>query len=142
MTAHPGKTKAQRLALDEIGGGNYSPMMARATREALLSAGLIVPIGERVIGTGPLAARVPCWEMPIPVHMQWCAYWAEQPDDAPLSETVTLECPKCGKAKKVARDTTDPPTAARVRVACPECNGGDFELIDYFDADGNQVAPG
>ena len=141
MTTHPGRTPAQRRALDLIGSGNHSPIMAPQTQDALLADGLIVSCGRRVIGSGWSAVRVEEFTMPLSVHMQWCAYWAEQPGWAPPSERVTLECPKCGKMKEANRDKTDPPTAARIRVACPECNGGDFEQIDYFDADGEQVYP-
>lgn len=77
---HPGSTKAQRRILDQIGSGNYSPMMAKATCKALLDAGLIVKCGEKIFGKGPLAVRVDEYEMPIPVHMQWCAAMAHDYD--------------------------------------------------------------
>lgn len=72
MSKHPGKSKAQRRVLDAIGIGNNSPMMAKATRKALLEAGLIVKCGERRFGAGWSAVIVDEYEMPIPVHMQWC----------------------------------------------------------------------
>lgn len=68
---HPGRTQAERRVLDEIGCGNNLPMMGKATREALLRKGLIVQCGEKVFGTGWSAVRVPEYEMPIPVHIQW-----------------------------------------------------------------------
>ena len=74
---HPGKTTAQRRVLDEIGCGNYSPIMAKSTRDALLNAGLIVPAGERRIGTGWSAVRVAEYAMPILVHLRWCAAVAD-----------------------------------------------------------------
>jgi hypothetical protein len=70
---HPGKTTAQRRVLDEIGCGNFSPMMAKATRSALLKEGLIVSAGERVIGAGWSAVRIAEFEMPVAVHLQWCS---------------------------------------------------------------------
>jgi hypothetical protein len=76
---HPGKTAAQRRALDAIGCGNYSPIMAAATRDALLAAGAIEPCGVRVLGRGALAVSIPEYQMPIPVHMQWCSAVASDP---------------------------------------------------------------
>lgn len=69
---HPGRTVAERRALDTIGCGKFSPAMAPKVRQRLLDAGLIVQCGERVVGTGWSAVRVPEYQMPIPVHMQWC----------------------------------------------------------------------
>lgn len=78
---HPGRTLAQRRALDAIGCGNFSPIMAKATRDALLREGLIVEAGARVVGGPPLEVRVQEYVMPIPVHMAWCdAVAAECPD--------------------------------------------------------------
>lgn len=72
-TTHPGKTAAQRRALDAIGCGDFSPAMADRTRDALLVAGLIEPCGERILGRdrfGTIAVQE--YQMPIHVHMQWC----------------------------------------------------------------------
>lgn len=79
---HPGKTPAQKRVLDAIGCGNYSPIMAKATRDALLDAGLIEPCGTKVLGGGALAVRIEEYQMPIQVHMQWCAAVAAEEDDA------------------------------------------------------------
>lgn len=72
MTKHPGKTAAQRRVLDEIGCGNYSPIMSNKTRDAMLAAGLIVELSPRFVGDGPFAVRIRQFEMPISVHMDWC----------------------------------------------------------------------
>lgn len=80
---HPGRTAAQRRILDTIGCGNSSPIMARSTRDAMLAAGLIVKTGERIYGSGPLAARVDEYEMPVPVHMQWCGFCAATAPEEP-----------------------------------------------------------
>ena len=66
------KSKAQMRALDAIGCGNNSPIMARATRKALLDAGLIYQLSDRRIGTGPFAAIIEQFEMPLHVHLAWC----------------------------------------------------------------------
>ena len=71
---HPGRTPAQRKVLDAIGCGDFSPSMSPRVRDALIAAGLITPAGEKVLGRdafGPIT--IPEYEMPIPVHMQWCA---------------------------------------------------------------------
>lgn len=84
MVAHPGKTKAQRAALDAIGCGDATPPMAPRTREALLKAGLIVQCELKVVGRDHFGLiTVPKYAMPIPVHMQWCyAVSEDDPDDA------------------------------------------------------------
>ena len=85
-TKHPGDTAAQRRILDEIGCGNNSPRMADSTRVALLGAGLIVELEPKLIcgpGNSPID-RIPLkirqFEMPIPVHMQWCEAVSEEPE--------------------------------------------------------------
>ncbi len=75
---HPGRTVAQRRALDAIGCGNNSPIMATATRDALLASGLIVHLGDDVVGGRGIGVRVAVYEMPIPVHMQWCNAVADE----------------------------------------------------------------
>jgi hypothetical protein len=47
--------------------------MAKATKKALLDAGLIEPCGERGFGAGWSAVRIQEYQMPIAVHMRWCA---------------------------------------------------------------------
>lgn len=71
---HPGKTREQRRALDQIGGGNYSPMIAESTKKALLGAGLIRKCGVRTFGTGWSAAHVDMFEMPDSVRALWCDF--------------------------------------------------------------------
>lgn len=78
---HPGKTKAQREALDQIGCGNYSPRMAPITRDAMLAAGLIRQCGERVVGRDRFGViAIPEYEMTIPTHMAWCKAVASEED--------------------------------------------------------------
>ena len=83
---HPGKTPAQRRALDEIGSGNNSPAMAKSTKKALLDAGLIQKcerqkIELRKIGTGLSVVHVDIFAMPIPAHIAWCQFHAQAVDD-------------------------------------------------------------
>jgi hypothetical protein len=53
--------------------------------------------------------------------------------------SVALECPSCGAEKRVARNPSDPPKTARVRVACPKCIRGRTVTIEYFDAEGKRI---
>lgn len=69
---HPGRTAAQRRALDAIGCGDFSPPMPKATRDVLLRDGLVVPCGHKMFGTGPFAVRVQEYCMPVNVHIAWC----------------------------------------------------------------------
>ena len=74
---HPGKTPAQRKALDAIGCGDSCPPMARKTREALLAGGLIVQCGAQTVGRDRFGKiTLPIFDMPIAVHMAWCEHWA------------------------------------------------------------------
>lgn len=78
MTEHPCKnlTKAQRLAFERIAVGQ-NPECKWATIDALMKAG--------VIEKGPSETRrdamgiyeIPSFEVPIPIHMQWCQWCAE-----------------------------------------------------------------
>lgn len=70
---HPGRTPAQRRVLDEIGTGNFSPAMTIVTRDTMLLEGLIETVGEHHVGKGPLAPVVKEYQMPIAVHLAWCA---------------------------------------------------------------------
>lgn len=62
--------------------------------------------------------------------------------DAPIAprDTITLRCPSCKKEKSADWDKTDPPGCAVVETTCHDChNSGDFELVDYFNAAGEQI---
>lgn len=72
---HPGKTEAQRRFLDQIGTGNYSPIAAKTTIDALLKQGLIEEMSPRrmpIRDGGGLTITIRQFQMPIHVHMQWC----------------------------------------------------------------------
>ena len=82
---HPGKTVAQRRVLDHIGCGDYLPSATRETLDRMVGLGLLTRLQDRVLGRDGFGTiAVPQYEMPLPVHYQWCSYWAEQPceDDA------------------------------------------------------------
>lgn len=64
-TVHPGRTAAERAALDSIGCGNYTPKMTNRVRDTMLDAGLIEECGLR-------GDPVRQFQMPVGVHMRWC----------------------------------------------------------------------
>lgn len=70
--AHPGRTSAERRALDAIGVGEV-PHCSPKTIKNLLDAGLIVKSGAHVRGDALGTYSVPFYSMPIPVHILWCA---------------------------------------------------------------------
>ena len=77
---HPGRTSAQRRALDAIGCGQ-PPRCSPKTLKALLEAGLIEETGGEIRRDALGAYRVPTYEMPIPVHMQWCSAVAARDEE-------------------------------------------------------------
>lgn len=71
-----GLTKAQEDALGLISIGQ-PPHASPRTLQALKDAGLIVE-RQKVIGADRFGMiTVPAYEMPIPVHMEWCS-WCEE----------------------------------------------------------------
>ncbi|MCJ2065819.1 hypothetical protein MKK63_24385 [Methylobacterium sp. J-088] len=69
---HPGRTSAERKALDAIGCGE-PPRCSPKTIKALLDAGLIVDVGTETRRDALGAYKIPKFAMPIPVHMAWCS---------------------------------------------------------------------
>lgn len=83
MVDHPAKgmTKAQIRDFELIAVNDH-PRGGHGVIKKLEEAGLIVE-GPRVIvgrdAFGPIERR--SWYVPFPIHMQWCEWCAEQPDD-------------------------------------------------------------
>jgi hypothetical protein len=69
---HPGRTPAERRVLDAIGGGNHSPFMRPTTEKAMLEAGLIYALPDKVSHDRLGTLRVRQFDMPAAVHMAWC----------------------------------------------------------------------
>ena len=69
---HPGRTSAERRALDCI-GCSESPRCSPKTLRSLLDAGLIVDVGTQTRRDALGSYRVPSYAMPIPVHFTWCS---------------------------------------------------------------------
>ncbi|MHB2208264.1 hypothetical protein [Methylobacterium sp. CM6257] len=68
---HPGRTSAERRALDRIGCGE-PPRCSPRTLRNLLDAGLIVEQGEEIRRDALGVYTVPSCAMPLAIHMQWC----------------------------------------------------------------------
>ncbi len=73
-------TKGQRDAFEQI-AVNHHPRCKWPTIDALLKAGVI----ERDEGEKRRDAigvyEIPKFTVPLPVHMQWCKWCSEQPDN-------------------------------------------------------------
>lgn len=82
-TTHPcsGMTKVQRDAFEQI-AINQPPQCGWKSIDALLKAGVIErgkgDIRRDAMGT----YEIPNFYVPLPVHMQWCAWCSEQPEFA------------------------------------------------------------
>jgi hypothetical protein len=69
---HPGRTSAERRALDKIGCGQ-PPGCSPKTLKALIDAGMIEETGGVMRRDAFGEYRIPSYEMTIPTHMQWCS---------------------------------------------------------------------
>lgn len=82
MTDHPckGRSKVQITAFEAIATGQEPPPRQR-TINALLNSGLIELAGMRKIGEDRFGAiELPEYQVPIPIHIQWCRWAAETID--------------------------------------------------------------
>lgn len=77
---HPGRTSAERRALDKIGCGE-PPRCSPKTLRRLLDDGLLIDQGREVRRDALGAYTVPCYAMPLPVHYQWCSAVAFTDDE-------------------------------------------------------------
>ena len=69
---HPGRTLAERRALDRVGCGE-PPGCSPKTLRRLLDDGLLIDQGGEVRRDALGEYRIPAYEMPTPVHIAWCA---------------------------------------------------------------------
>lgn len=69
---HPGRTSAERRALDRVGCGE-PPGCSPKTLGRLLDDGLLIDQGRDVRRDALGIYTVPSYAMPIPVHYQWCS---------------------------------------------------------------------
>lgn len=80
---HPcaGMTPAQKRDFEFIAVGQR-PLGGKSTINALLAKGLIQEDRPELLGRdrfGPI--EIPRWYVPLPIHMDWCEWCAQQPDN-------------------------------------------------------------
>jgi len=87
MTPHPckGMTRAQRRDFELIATG-HRPRGGDTTINKLRARGLIADAPQEVLGRDVIFI-VPVWYVPIPIHMQWCKWAAEQSERAGAAPT-------------------------------------------------------
>ena len=69
---HPGRTSAERRALDQVGCGE-PPSCSPRTLRRLLDGGLLIDQGGEVRRDALGTSTVPSYAMPLPVHYAWCS---------------------------------------------------------------------
>lgn len=77
MVKHPAPKGAQRRMFEQVATGVDCPPGAAATRRALVDKGLIQKVGSRFVGRHPFQVELPCFEVPLHIHMQWCEWCSE-----------------------------------------------------------------
>ena len=78
-TRHPcsGRSPAQVEIFEAIATGQTPPLRPRSLA-ALVRDGLVEKVGMKTLGHDALGAiEVAIYEVPLPVHMQWCQWCAE-----------------------------------------------------------------
>lgn len=101
MTDHPCKdlTQTQREAFEQI-AISQPPQCGWRSIDALLKAGVIERGKDDVRRDAMGFYRIPHFFVPLIVHMQWCDWCSEQPENQEaLSPPSTLLCtrhPNCG----------------------------------------------
>lgn len=88
MTDHPckGMTKAQVAAFEQI-AVNAVPQCTWGTLDALLKAGVVVRGTPEVRRDVMGVYEIPNFYVPLPLHMQWCAWCSEQYEPQPEETT-------------------------------------------------------
>lgn len=57
----------------------------------------------------------------------------------PPRDLVSLHCPDCGKTIRVDRDIADPPSTAKIEIACNKCSQDPERAVKWFNAKGQQI---
>ncbi len=83
MTEHPckGMTKAQIEAFEQIAIGNALPTTNKSTLAKLRAKELIYEDEPKVFKDRFGAYSIPQYFVPYPVHMKWCEWCSEQPEN-------------------------------------------------------------
>lgn len=82
MTKHPcaGRSKASRLVFEQIATGKAWGHNPRVTK-ALEKRGLLERTEQPEVGSGFCSGvYFSTFQVPTPVHIQWCQWCSEQPD--------------------------------------------------------------
>lgn len=85
MTDHPckGMTPRQIEAFEQIATGDALPIAHRRTLASLEALRLIERLADKELGRDRFGAIfVPQYQVPIPIHMQWCQWCSEQSESA------------------------------------------------------------
>ena len=53
--------------------------------------------------------------------------------------TILLQCPGCKRHVHTPRTQEDPPEATAMSMYCEECDHTGFELVNYYNRDGEWV---
>lgn len=88
MTDHPckGMTKPQRDAFEQIAIGLF-PVARPKTIKALLDAGVIEQLPDKIIGHDGFGCITrPDYCVPLLIHMDWCKWASEQPENADTAD--------------------------------------------------------
>lgn len=83
MTDHPckGMTKAQIEAFEKIATGIPLPPVVMKSLKILEAKGLIERGPDKELCDGLGRYRIPQYQVPIGLHMQWCKWCSEQPEN-------------------------------------------------------------
>ena len=83
MTEHPckGMTKAQIRDFELIATGSR-PRGGHMILRKLKERGVIVDAPPKTLGRDRFGLiQVPDWDVPLPIHAQWCEWCSEQPEN-------------------------------------------------------------
>jgi hypothetical protein len=85
MTEHPcARYSKSTVEVFEAIAINQPPPYRPRAINVLLNAGLIVKIGDRVLRDRFGEIKVPVYEVPLPVHYQWCQWCSENVEDSEI----------------------------------------------------------
>ena len=85
MTDHPcaGRSKAAVEVFEAIAINQHPPLRPKVIN-SLLKAGLIVKVGDTELRDRFGVMKIPVYEVPLPVHWQWCQWCSENVKDDEL----------------------------------------------------------
>lgn len=86
MTKHPcaGLGNAATEAFERIATGDALPPMTKGVTTKLIAKGLIERGPDKALRDGVGRFYLPRYFVPFAVHMQWCSWCSEQPENAQL----------------------------------------------------------